>query len=166
MDTNYRIEKEPRYGLDKVIVGPGVCETIAPEAVAGVKELNVLQMLEGAYAAGKSEEALKAPRELTGTELAFAQMHLPEGYILRLVEGRRYGWEVLDEEGDVYVQGISATARGVVLELMEAARKRGVIEGRMGIQHELRVVLGVEDRLKAQREEMLDRFDGLHNKNR
>lgn len=62
MAKNYRIEKEPRFGLDRVIVGPGVCEVISHEAVAGVNELGVLKMLEGAYLAGNSDKALRKPR--------------------------------------------------------------------------------------------------------
>ncbi len=58
----YRIGKEPRFGFDRVIYGPGVCEVIPPEAKATVKELGVLKMLEGAYAAGRAEERLYHPR--------------------------------------------------------------------------------------------------------
>lgn len=63
MAKNYRIGKEPRFGFDRVIYGPGVCMTIAPEAVPTVKQLEVLPMLEGAYAAGYNEAALRGPRD-------------------------------------------------------------------------------------------------------
>ncbi len=59
MAKRYRIEKEPHFGLDRVIVGPGVYEVIAPETKAAVKELGVLGLLEGAYDAGRAEEKLR-----------------------------------------------------------------------------------------------------------
>ena len=61
MPTNYRIDKEPRFKMDRVVVGPGVCHVIPPEAKRTLQELGVLEMLEGAYAAGKAERARQAP---------------------------------------------------------------------------------------------------------
>ena len=161
MAENYRIEKEPRFGLDRVIIGPGVCHTIPPEAASTVKHLELLEQLDGAYLAGQADERNKAPRDLTGPELDLLKLVLPDGYTFRTVEGKRYRWQVLDEEGEVYVQGISTTAGGAVLELMEATRKRGVHEGRYAAQREVRVALGLEEQMKQMRDDYTEQMDRL-----
>lgn len=52
MSKHYSILREPRFGLDRVVFGPGVHEVIAPEVKATLKELGVLRWLDQAYTAG------------------------------------------------------------------------------------------------------------------
>lgn len=68
---------------------------------------------------------------------------LPDEWTFEALDGTRPRYLVCDEEGDVFLQGVSNTAKGAVLELIEQARRNGVNEGRMNKQHEILTVLGV-----------------------
>jgi hypothetical protein len=86
-------------------------------------------------------------------ELELLKKVLPEGYTYEQ-RNMRTAFVILDEEGDVYLQGVSTTARGVVLELMEQARHHGNTEGRTKAQHEVRTSLGLIEVLREIRDEI------------
>lgn len=96
---------------------------------------------------------------MDANELELLKKVLPEGYTVELREGLRPRYNVWDEEGEVFLQGVATTARGAVLELMEQARRNGVNDGRYAKQHEVLTALGVTASLKDLREEMLDRTE-------
>lgn len=92
-------------------------------------------------------------------ELELLKKVLPDGYTVELSEGVRPRFHVLDEEGEVFLQGVSTTAKGAVLELMEKSLRNGVKEGRWAKQREVLTALGVTEALKELREEMLARTE-------
>lgn len=95
-------------------------------------------------------------------ELDLLNKVLPEGFTVEIRTGLLPLFLVLDEEGEVFLQGISTTARGTVLELMERSRRHGVIEGRIAAQHEIRVATGMEEKLRALRDELIVRTEKMN----
>lgn len=92
-------------------------------------------------------------------ELELLKKVLPDGYTIEPREGLRPRFLILDEEGEQFLQGVSTTAKGAVLELMEQSRRSGVIEGRYGKQREVLVALGVTELVETLREEMQDQIE-------
>ena len=110
-----------------------------------------------------STENTTYPR-MEGEELELLKRVLPEGYTIRPVECAGYSWEMLDEEGEVCLQGKSHTASGAVAEMLDQARRNGVYAGRQLAQREARVGFGLEDLLRAERQSLQERLDALERK--
>lgn len=94
-------------------------------------------------------------------ELELLKKVLPEGYTVELRQGVRPRFHVLDNEGEVVLQGVSTTARGAVSELMEQSHRNGVNEGRYAAQHEVRTALGITDWAKNLRTELMEELHKL-----
>jgi len=81
-------------------------------------------------------------------ELTKLKAVLPEGFTVEELDGVRPRMHIRDEEGEVFVQCVGTTARLVILELMEQARRNGVHEGRAAALHGVRAALGVDQAIR------------------
>jgi hypothetical protein len=81
-------------------------------------------------------------------ELTKLKAVLPEGFTVEVRDGLRPRLHILDEDGEVFVQCVGQTARVVIVELMEQARRNGVHEGREGALHGVRTALGLDQKLR------------------
>ncbi|MBL8002864.1 MAG: hypothetical protein JNL05_12985 [Flavobacteriales bacterium] len=73
---------------------------------------------------------------------------LPERFTIEPLQGVRPRFNIRDEEGEVIVQGVSTTAKGALVELMEQCRRNGVNEGRYAALQQVRVALGIDQQIR------------------
>jgi hypothetical protein len=60
MSKHYWFDKEPQFGLDRVIIGPGVYEVLDSDFAEALKQEGVDRMLDAAYEAGLSARPVAA----------------------------------------------------------------------------------------------------------